>query len=106
MQRRGAEVVGGVRARAGADQQIGDGEVVAMRRPMKRRRAVALRRIHVDALLQQRAHRFDVAVLHRLDQPRISRLQSLAAGPSASGRLPTQGAVRPPVRLPGSRPSP
>ena len=44
-------------ARARANQQIGDGEVVDVRGPVQRGRAVALRRVHVDALLQQRRER-------------------------------------------------
>ena len=45
-------------------------EIVEVRGPMERGRAVALRRVHVDALLQQRPHRLGVPVLDRVDQRR------------------------------------
>src|SRR6267378_8636140 len=76
MKRGRPEVVGDVRPRAGTDQEIGNGEVVTMRRAMERRCAVTLRRIHIDsdrALLQQLAHRFNVSLLDRLDQPQVCR---------------------------------
>ena len=74
MKRSDPEIVGDVRARASPDQQIGDREVVAMRRPMERGRAIALRRVHVDSCrppLQQGAHRFNISVLDGLDEPQI-----------------------------------
>ena len=71
MQRRKTVVVGNSRPRAGANQQVGDGEIVDMRRPMKRGRAITLRRIHVDALLDERSHGRSVLAANRLDQARI-----------------------------------
>ena len=71
MQRRRAAIVGGARARAGADQQIGDREIVAVRRPVQCGRAVAGRRVDVDwgpSGLQQRAHGLDISAFGRLDQ--------------------------------------
>ena len=47
-------------------------QIVEVRGPVQRGRAVALRRVHVDALLQQRPHRLDVPALDRLDQAQIA----------------------------------
>ena len=71
MQRRKPVVVGDSRPRPGANQQIGDGEIVDMSRPMKRGRAIALRRIHVDALLDERAHGCGVLAANSFDETRI-----------------------------------
>ena len=70
-----AEIVRDVRTCTGSNQDIGHRQVVTMRRPVERRRPVALRRVHVKAgraRLQQLAHRFDVFVFDRLDQPRVA----------------------------------
>ena len=56
MQRREAVFVRHGCFRARADQQIGDREIVDMRSPMERGRAIALRSIDIDALLDERAH--------------------------------------------------
>ena len=42
-ERRDTALVGGVHLRAGANEQVGDGDVVAVRGPVERRRAVRLR---------------------------------------------------------------
>ena len=55
----------------GADQQIGDGEIVDMRGPVERGRAIALRRIDIDALLDERAHRRDVLTAYGLDEAHV-----------------------------------
>ena len=56
MQRREAGIVRDVRPRrAGANQQFGNRQIVDVRRPVQRRGAVTLRRVHVDTLPQQRA---------------------------------------------------
>ena len=49
------------------------GQIVEMHRPVECRRAVALRRVHVDALLQQRLHRLGVPALDRVDETQIAR---------------------------------
>ena len=64
-----AQVVGDARARPGTDQQVGDGEVVTMRGPMERGRAVALRRVDIDsdvAAFSSARTDVDVLVLDRL----------------------------------------
>ncbi len=68
VQRRKAVVVGDCGARAGANQQVGDREIVDMGGPVKRGRAVALWRIHIDALLDERADRRGVLAAHGLDE--------------------------------------
>ena len=55
-------------ARSSAADGIG---IVVVRGPMKRRRAVGLRRIHVDALLQERGDRRPVLAFYGVEQARI-----------------------------------
>ena len=47
-------------------------QIVPMGSPMKSRRAVGARRIHIDALLQQGAGGIAVSALHSIHQPGIS----------------------------------
>ena len=67
------QVVGDVRTRTGTDEQIRYGEVIAVRGPMECRRAISLRRVHVDALLHEPAHGGHVPDLDRLNQPQVIR---------------------------------
>jgi len=75
VQRRHAQVIGDVRVRPGANQQIGNHRIVSMYGPVERRRTVALRRVDVEAcrvLFQQRADRLEIAVLDGLDEPLVA----------------------------------
>ncbi len=66
---RRAGVVGEVGFGAGSQQEIHDAVVVAMDGPVKRRRAIALTSVDVNALLQKRPNSLDVSAFHRVDQP-------------------------------------
>ena len=77
-----AEVVRRIDVRSRAEEEVGCCHVVAMGGPVQRRRAVALRGIHVDSRPQQRPHAVDRSALHGIDQ-RIGGLSR--PGQSACG---------------------
>ena len=84
MQRREPVLVGHGCARTGANQQIGNGQVVDMGGPVKRGRAIALRRVYVDALLDERAHGRRILASHGLDEARIGARGARAPPPTTS----------------------
>ena len=57
VKRRRAVIVGHAGAGSSAEQDVCDGEIVHTCSPMQRGGAVALRRVDIDALTQQGAHR-------------------------------------------------
>ena len=58
--------IGGVDVGAGANQQVGRLDVIAIDRPVQRRGAVHLGRVDVGVLLEQRPKRRLVAFHHRV----------------------------------------
>ena len=73
VERGGPEVIGCIHARPGPNEQVGCHGIVVMRGPMQGGRPVGLRRIHVDALLQQGARQGRVLVFHSLNEPLVAR---------------------------------
>ncbi len=71
MHRREPVVIRNGRLCAGAYQQVRDGEIVDVRGPMKSGRPVALGRVDVDALLDERANGRRVLAAHSLDEARV-----------------------------------
>ncbi len=65
-QRRGAVAVRGLGIRAGAKQQVHHLFIGPEHRPVKRRRAIGLRRIHIGVLLDELLHGRLVPAHHRV----------------------------------------
>ena len=71
-QRRRPKVVRRIDVGAGADEQIGGFEIVPVRGPQQRGRAVVRPHVDVDALLHQQTDRLLVFVAGRVDEPQIA----------------------------------
>ena len=85
-----AQLVHDVHVSAGADEQIDHVDVIPVRRPVQRGRAIGLPGVDVDALLDERQRGFGVAVLHGFDQAVIRRRpkgwRRTAAAPATRAR--------------------
>ena len=66
-------IVCGIDRSTRPNQKLGGLEIIPIGRPVQSRRAVTLRRGHVDPLLEQLANRRPVILLRRLDQPGVAR---------------------------------
>ena len=73
-----ADAVAGRRARIRAriEEQIHELKVVALGRPVERGETVALCRVHVCPLFQQRANGLDIFLLHRLNESCVGLLRA------------------------------
>ena len=71
-QGRHAQVVRHIGIRSGTKQQIGGLEIVPVRRPHERGRAVGRSSVDVDLLVQQRTDGTLITMSGRIDQPRIA----------------------------------
>ena len=80
--RRHAVAVHRLHVGAGPDQHLGELEIVFAHRPVKRRGAVGLGRVDVDALAKQRGHRRRVPGLHRVDDAAIGAPPCRATWPA------------------------
>ena len=100
IKRRDVVAVRGLRVGARGEQQIDELKVVALRSPVERGEAVRGGRIHVDALLQERADCSHVLFPRRIDQTLVHRL---CGGRRHAGQTPTRrSATRQPERLIGN----
>ena len=102
-QRRDAKVVRRVRVGASADQQVGCLEIVPMRGPEERRRAIIRSGIDVDALIQQGANLCWSWFLAASTSRRSPLQPRLREPPAASSERPRQGDRLPLSRMPFPR---
>ena len=63
----------GLRVGASGDQQVGNLEIVPLRRPVQGSRTVGLGGIHVNVLREQRPDGFHIVVFYGIDEPQFSR---------------------------------
>ena len=81
-----AQIVRHIGIRSGTKQEIGGLEIVPVRRPHERGRAVGRSYVDVDLLIQQRTDGTLITMSGRLDQPRIAVCRGTAATTSETGR--------------------